>query len=123
MPHNYSSELTRPAPTAGPRPLSQAVELLRSRPEHPWTVSELAAAVSTSVRSLQEAFRRTLDTTPMAYLRRQRLERVREELLVTAAGAVSVTEVATRRGFIHLSRFAAIYRAAFSENPSDTLRS
>ncbi|MCJ1705561.1 helix-turn-helix domain-containing protein [Rathayibacter sp. VKM Ac-2926] len=73
--------------------------------------------------TLQEAFRRTLDTTPMAYLRRQRLERVREELLVAAPGAVSVTEVATRWGFIHLSRFAAGYRAAFSENPSDTLRS
>ncbi|KQQ21723.1 xylulose kinase [Rathayibacter sp. Leaf299] len=123
QPHNYSSELTGPAPKGGPRPLSQAVELLRRRPEHPWTVTELAAAVSTSARSLQEAFRRTLDTTPMAYLRRQRLERVREELLVAAPEAVSVTEVATRWGFIHLSRFAASYRAAFSENPSDTLRS
>ena len=59
----------------------------------------------------------------MAYLRRQRLERVREELLVAAPGAVNVTEVATRWGFTHLSRFAASYRAAFSENPSDTLRS
>lgn len=76
-----------------------------------------------SVRGHQEAFRRTLDTTPMACLRQQRLERVREELLVTALGTVSVTEVTTRWGFIHLGRFAASYRAAFSENPSDTLRS
>jgi AraC-like DNA-binding protein len=123
QPHNYSADLAGPTPTAGQRPVSRAVELMRSDPAHPWSVTELAGAVSVSGRSLQEGFRRSLDTTPMAYLRRLRLERVREELISAAPGTISVTEVATRWGFGHLGRFAAAYRSEYSERPSDTVRS
>jgi len=123
QPHNYSTALGAPAPSTGTRPVSNAVELLRSRPAHPWTVAELASEASTSVRSLQEGFRRTLDTTPMAYLRRLRLEKVHEELASAPPGTVGVTQVAVRWGFVHLGRFAAAYRSAFGERPSDTMRS
>ena len=75
-----------------------------------------------SVRSLQEGFRRSLDTTPMAYLRELRLEKVHQELAAADPAAVSVTEVATRWGFVHLGRFAAAYSRAFGERPSATLR-
>ena len=123
QPHNYSSELAGPAPSAGVRPVSHAVELLQAHPEHPWTVTELAAQVSLSVRSLQDAFHRRLETTPMAYLRHVRLEKVHEELRAAASGTVTVTEVAMRWGFAHLGRFAAAYRAEYGEHPSITLRS
>lgn len=122
QPHNYSAALSAPSPVSGVRPVSRAVELLRSRPAHPWTVAELATEVAVSVRSLQEGFRRSLDTTPMAYLRRLRLEKVREELATAAPGTLRVTEVATRWGFVHLGRFAAAYRSEYSERPSDTMR-
>lgn len=122
QPHNYSSALNGPAPAAGQRPISRAVELLRSSPDHPWTASELASAVSLSVRSLQEGFRRVLDTTPMTYLRRVRLERVRDELVAASPGMVGVTEVAMRWGFVHLGRFATTYREAYGELPSATIR-
>jgi transcriptional regulator GlxA family with amidase domain len=98
------------------------VELLRGRPEHPWTAAELASAVSLSVRSLQEGFRRALDTTPMTYLRRVRLERVHEELVAASPGMLGVTEVAMRWGFVHLGRFATSYREAYGELPSETAR-
>jgi AraC-like DNA-binding protein len=123
QPHNHSAAMTRPSPAPGVRPVSQAVELLRDSPAHPWTVAELAAGVSLSVRSLQEGFRRSLDTTPMAYLRHLRLEKVHQELATAAPGTVSVTEVAARWGFVHLGRFAAAYRSEFAERPSDTMRS
>lgn len=122
QPHNYSAALVAPAPAAGLRPVSQAVELLRESPAHPWTVTELAAAVSVSARSLQEAFRRSLNTTPTAYLRRLRLEKVREELASGTPETATVTEVAARWGFGHLGRFAAAYRDEYSERPSVTLR-
>lgn len=123
QPHNYSAEIVRDARAPGPGPVQQAVELLRSRPAHPWTVVELASAVSISVRSLQDGFRHSLDTTPMAYLRLRRLEAARQDLLAATPGTTGVTEVAHRWGFVHLGRFAAIYRAAFGESPSSTLRS
>ena len=123
QPHNHSVALQYPAPDSGLRPVSRAVDLLRADPAHPWTVVELAARVSVSARSLQQGFRRSLDTTPTAYLRTVRLEKAREDLLQAGPGTDSVTDVATRWGFIHLGRFAASYRAAFGESPSQTLRS
>ncbi|MEY9952096.1 AraC family transcriptional regulator [Leifsonia sp. EB34] len=122
QPHNYTAALAAPAPAAGTRPLVKAVELLRSDPAHPWTVAELAAEVSVSVRSLQEEFRRSLDTTPTTYLRRLRLEEVQRELSAAEPGTVRVTDVAMRWGFVHLGRFAAEYSRAFGERPSTTLR-
>lgn len=123
QPHNHSAALHVPAREPGARLVSQAAELLRDDPGHPWTVVELAARVSVSARSLQQGFRRSLDTTPMAYLRTIRLEKVREDLTRGGPGTESVTEAATRWGFLHLGRFAAAYRSAFGEHPSETLRS
>lgn len=122
QPHNHSAALDVPTEGSGARSVSHAVELLRDDPARPWTVGELASAVSTSVRSLQEGFRRTLDTTPMTYLRRLRLERAREDLITAGPGRVTVSDVAVRWGFLHVSRFAAAYAERFGELPSTTLR-
>lgn len=120
--HNHSEALRAPVPAAGAGAVSQAVDLLRDDPAHDWSVADLAAATATSVRSLQEGFRRSLDTTPTAYLRRLRLERVRDDLLAAAPGGANVTAVSARWGFTHHGRFAAAYAARFGERPSDTLR-
>ncbi|PPL17963.1 AraC family transcriptional regulator [Microterricola pindariensis] len=122
QPHNYSEHLHATPPLAGTRSVSESVEMMRARPAHAWTAAELASASSTSVRSLQENFRRSLGTSPMRYLRDFRLERVHEELLAAEPGAVTVTEVAARWGFVHHGRFAAAYRQRFAERPSDTMR-
>jgi AraC-like DNA-binding protein len=120
--HNHSAALASPAPAAGIRPVSQAVELLRNDPARSWTVTELAREVSVSVRSLQEGFRRSLDTTPMEYLRHLRLDKAHEALANAEPGTLTVTEIAAHWGFTHLGRFASAYRLKFSESPSDTLR-
>lgn len=123
QPHTYSTALQVSAPEPGRGPVSRAVDLLRAQPGHPWTVTELAADVAVSARSLQQGFRRSLGTTPMAYLRTIRLEKVREDLVRAEPGSDTVTDAATRWGFLHLGRFAAAYRSAFGESPSETLRS
>lgn len=121
--HNYSDELRTAQPSAGVRPIARAVELLRSDPGHPWTAGELAAAVSVSVRSLHDGFRRAIGTSPIAYLRELRLCAVHDELATREPGSVTVTEVAARWGFVHLGRFASSYRRQFAELPSHTLKS
>jgi transcriptional regulator GlxA family with amidase domain len=75
-----------------------------------------------SVRGLQTAFRRHLDTTPGTALKEARLSAVHEELVRTAPGAARVADIAHRFGFAHLGRFAAEYRARFGELPKETLR-
>lgn len=122
QPHNYSDALRSPSSSAGPRPVAQAVELLRSDPGRAWTVSELAGNVNVSVRSLQEAFRRSMSSTPMAYLRELRLEQIHDELAGAEPGAVTVTEIAAKWGITHFGRFAASYQRQYLEKPSETMR-
>jgi AraC-like DNA-binding protein len=121
QPNNYSAALAKPAKTAGPTPITQAIELIRTRPEHPWTVATLAAEVAVSVRSLQVGFARSVGQTPMRYLRQVRLERVHDELTQAEPGATTITQAASRWGFTHLGRFASEYRKTFGEPPSASL--
>jgi AraC-like DNA-binding protein len=85
------------------------------------TVSGIAAAACVTVRSLQLAFRRELDTTPMAYLRTVRLTRAHRELLDASRGQETVTAVAYRWGFSSASRFTAFYRETYGVSPKQTL--
>ena len=121
QPHNHSDAATRPRP-AGPRSaIRRAVELMEEHPSEPWTTVRLAAQVHLSPRALQAGFRRDLATPPMAYLREVRLRRAREALSAAHHDATTVRAVAATVGMLHPSRFAAAYREAFGETPSDTL--
>ena len=83
--------------------------------------TEIAAAAGVTVRAVQLAFRRHLDTTPLGYLRRVRLDHAHRQLAAADPRHESVTAVAYRWGFSS-SRFAAYYRQAYGVLPSQTLR-
>ena len=120
-PHNYSAALTRAA-HAGPRSaIQRAVDVMEDRPSEPWTTVRLAAEVHLSPRALQAGFRRHLATPPMAYLRDVRLRCARAALTSADPDVTTVRAVAASVGMWHRSRFAAAYREAFGEQPSDTL--
>ena len=100
----------------------RAVAFLEANPDLDLGIVEIAQATHVSIRTLQAAFRRHLDTTPMAYLRRVRLDRVRADLRAAEPGTgVTVTQVATRWGFGDPGRFSAYYRRAYGESPRATL--
>lgn len=108
-------------PAVGSRAVRTAVELIESEPEKAWSVTELARRAGVSARTLQESFRHDLGVTPLERLRRTRMERARRDLLAADPRADSVTGIATRWGFFHLSRFSQAYRSAYQELPSQTL--
>ena len=85
-------------------------------------LADVALAAGVSARSLQLAFSRFRDTTPMAHLRALRLELARSDLARAGQDGGSVTSVANAHGFGSFSRFAADYKARFHESPSETLR-
>ncbi|MFF1692533.1 AraC family transcriptional regulator [Streptomyces sp. NPDC058257] len=120
--HPFRGELMAPAQNLRPAPVKRAMDAVEERPEHPFTPAGLAAEARVGVRWLQEAFRRYVGMSPMAYVRDVRLTRVRDELRAAEPGALSVSEVAHRWGFSHLGRFAEQYHARFGELPSQTLR-
>ncbi|HWN35413.1 MAG TPA: helix-turn-helix transcriptional regulator [Pseudonocardia sp.] len=86
------------------------------------SLADIAGAANVSIRAVQFAFRRHLDTTPMAHLRAVRLDRVHHELLAADPGrGATVTDIATRWGFYNHSRFVARYRRAYGIAPRHTL--
>ncbi len=99
-----------------------AVEYIHAHAHEPLTVSDVARAADLSVRGLQEAFQRSLDRTPMQYLREVRLRRAHEDLRRAEPGSIAVADVAARWGFTHMGRFSGEYLRRFGEYPKQTLR-
>ena len=115
----------RTALPSGPRvrtSASTAQDWIVANAHRAVTMTDIARATGLSARGLQSAFQREVGTSPMRFLRRVRLERVRRELLRSDAGEHSVAEVAGAWGFGHLGRFSSYYAELFGEYPSATLR-
>ncbi|MER7334353.1 MULTISPECIES: AraC family transcriptional regulator [unclassified Micromonospora] len=120
--HTYSDLLAEPVGHPAPgRLVRRACALMTEHHDEALTVGDVAEALRVSVRTLQDCFRRELQTTPTAYLRARRLDAVHAALRAADPGT-SVTAVALDHGFVHLGRFAGEYRARFGESPSTTLR-
>jgi AraC-like DNA-binding protein len=122
QPHNYSDPLDRGSWRPRSGPVARARELLEEQPEEAWSTSSLAVEVHLSVRSLQEGFARDVGMPPMKYLQQVRLRFARDRLREATPAQTTVTAVASGLGVSHLGRFAAAYRSAFGESPSETLR-
>lgn len=119
--HSFSERIHDDGAPTRPRSLKKALSLLEDHCAEPLTTADVAEAVGVSVRSLQEAFRSHLGTTPMAHLRTVRMSRIHAELVAGGEGA-SVTDVALRWGVTHAGRFAQEYRRMYGQPPSQTLR-
>ena len=107
-----------------PRAVRDAVQLLRERARSHVSITDVAAAVGLSPRSLQKAFRTEMGQTPGEYLRSVRLDGVRRELqaMASAPDRERIADVAQRWQFSNAGRMAAAYRAAYGVSPSDALR-
>jgi AraC-like DNA-binding protein len=84
-------------------------------------VTDLCKAAGVSERTLEYAFKAVMGLTPVAYLTRLRLHRVRQALLAAAPGSTTVSAEALRWGFWHFGEFSRAYRECFGELPSETL--
>jgi AraC-like DNA-binding protein len=86
-------------------------------------VTDLCKAAGVSERSLEYAFKEIMGMTPVAYLTRVRLHRVRQALQAATLGSTTVSVEALNGGFWHFGDFSRAYRDCFGELPSETLRS
>ncbi|MCF2526712.1 AraC family transcriptional regulator [Yinghuangia soli] len=114
-------EPARTRRTFGLGPLRRAMAFCEANAHRPISVSEMAAVARVSVRTLQAEFRRSLDTTPIVYLRDLRLRGARDDLLEVAAGRsdATITEIANKWGFPQRRYFTASYARAFGRLPSE----
>ena len=103
------------------RMAARCMEYARSR-DFDVTIPELCGLIGKSRRTLEYAFREVTATSPARYLQSCRLLQVRHELAAAQPKETKVTTVATNWGFLELGRFSALYRSAFGELPSQTLK-
>lgn len=85
-------------------------------------VEDLCAALGVSERTLEYAFAKIVHMSPVAYLRRLRLHRVRQALRSAKRGSTTVSIEALNGGFSHFGEFSRAYKDCFGELPSETLR-
>jgi AraC-like DNA-binding protein len=80
--------------------------------------TQIAAAHFISTRHLQGLFQEQ-STTVSAWIRTRRLERCRRDLVDPLHADQSVASIASRWGFVDAAHFSRVFKAAYSESPSD----
>lgn len=105
---------------SGASTVRRAVAFIDENAHTPITVDDVAKAVHLSSRGLQYAFRRALDTTPAAYLRRVRLDGAHRDLR-NARPDAAVGDIARHWGFGNTSRFGELYRQTYGRSPREAL--
>lgn len=118
--HNYTRLLVRNR-DAAPWQVRAAEEYMSANAHLPLSLGDICMAAGVNSRTLQHSFQSKRGHTPMQFLRRLRLERVRADLSQRHE-VTNVTQAASRWGFLHFGRFAAEYQARFGERPSETLQ-
>ncbi len=119
--HSQRKAIDAPAPPEGSTVVGRAEAWLRANIDRSFAVADIAQAVGTSLRSLQEGVRRERGTTLSEMIETVRLERFRAALADPENGG-SVTAAAYMAGIGHPGRAAAAYRRRYGETPSQTLR-
>ncbi|MET9230075.1 ANTAR domain-containing protein [Lentzea sp. NPDC003310] len=102
--------------------LQRAVAFIDANADRPIGLADIAAAARVSPRSVEQAFQHHLGTTPMAHLRRVRLDGARAELRASGVDDTAVGRIATRWGYHRPAAFAAHYLATYGVTPQQTLR-
>jgi AraC-like DNA-binding protein len=121
VPSDHHELLQEVGQRVGRRHIRVALDYIDEHLAEPLAGPDIAKAASVSLRALQAGFQDDIGMSPMAYVRSRRLDRVHEELLADADGAL-INEVAARWGFFHFGRFAEQYRMRFGVLPSMTAR-
>ncbi len=120
QPHNYRRLLNRRS-DAGTWQIRAAEEFMQANAHLPISLGDVCRAAGVNARTLQDSFQKKRGGTPMAFLRRVRMDEVRRALLEPEENT-SVSAEAARWGFLHFGRFSRGYKVRFGELPSATLR-
>ena len=95
--------------------VGKSLALFHRRPDHPWTIAELAAEVGLSRSSLVERFTRYLEEPPMAYLTGWRLRLAAEALISSPKG---VADIAAAVGYESEAAFNRAFKRAYGAPPA-----
>ncbi|MBL8020108.1 MAG: AraC family transcriptional regulator [Leptospirales bacterium] len=98
--------------------MQTSLEMIHTRPEHPWTIESLARAVGISRASLATRFKAVLGVSVMDYVTRVRIDRGREML---ALGR-SLEEIAQAVGYSSAFAFSKAFKRIHGLSPRASLQ-
>jgi len=87
--------------------------------DEPIDLARLSKVTGVGPRALAKTTRAARGLTPMEWVLSRRLEMARR--LLARSDERTIARIASDCGFTHLGRFAAAYRAAYGELPSETM--
>lgn len=103
------------------RAAKQAKQYILENSKKQISILDICEEVGATERTLYLGFSGLYGLTPKAFLKYLRLHDARKDLLRAEPGC-TVTDVAYKWKFYHLSRFAKYYYEVFNEYPSETLK-
>ncbi|SOC24434.1 AraC-type DNA-binding protein [Thalassospira xiamenensis] len=104
-----------------PRHVKRAQDYIHANPSETLDMVSLSETAECSYRTLQRGFIDAFGLTPRQYIRKVRLQLVRNDLMSTDV-TDPVATIAQRWGFGHMGRFAQEYIQEFGERPTKTAR-
>jgi AraC-like DNA-binding protein len=96
------------------RQIAAAIRIIHARPEHAWTVGELAGRVALSRSAFSARFRALVGESPLRYVTRTRLAHAAALLRTTDA---SLAQIAARAGYGTEFSFGKAFKRAFGIAP------
>ncbi|QVN04086.1 AraC family transcriptional regulator [Pseudomonas rhodesiae] len=117
--NNYTLSILDPkrSITLTPHLINRAAEYMASSVDPHLTVCEVATHAGLSVRSLQMGFKKFKNTTPIVFLREQRLEKARR-MLNMEDNSLTPKEIAYACGFTNYQSFCKYYSLKYFIHPS-----
>ena len=103
--------------------VDRIVEYARNNSAPTSDLEKLCRLARVSERTLQYAFRERYGIPPNVFVKRWNLNSARRLLQESNPAESTVTEIASKLGFLHQGQFSTDYRRLFDELPSTTLRS
>jgi AraC family ethanolamine operon transcriptional activator len=121
IPRNY--KITQPLSTVSrTKMVKQAEDYILANLDQPLTLKDICKVLHVSNRPLFYGFQELFGLSPMAYLKVQRLHRVRRALKAADPETTSIMSIANQFGFWSGGHFASDYKRMFGELPSETMK-
>lgn len=118
--NNYSNALRTQADQSQPLYLRNVKKFMLEHAHENISMDHLVHIAGVSKTKLHEQFQHYYGASPIAFLKKYRLQQIHKALIHPQNHAISISQLAYDWGFTHLGRFSQEYKEEFGEKPSET---
>jgi AraC-like DNA-binding protein len=120
-PHSHTNSIEEPGNRATAWHVGRARDYVHHHLAEGISITDIAARVGVTPRTLQNGFRKAFNLTPAEYIRRARVDALHQALMAADATA-GVTKLMMSVGIVNFGRYAQYYREQIGVSPSTTLK-